>query len=74
MSSAFYIPSAWQTLTLSGGLYDQVVFNVSAQEGAFVVDNLLFAPVTVPEPSTLIVFALLGIGMSPSVSGRRRRK
>ena len=49
--------SAWTTLSMTGGIYDRVVFDVSDADNGFVVDNLEFN--IVPEPATLL---LLGVG------------
>ncbi len=57
----------WSSLSISGGLFDSIVFSVSNTDGHFVVDNLSIVKVTsVPEPASLAILALgvAGIGFS----------
>ncbi len=62
----------WSPLTLSGGQFDTVIFNIDAQSGAFVIDNLRFEAAAVPEPTTLAIWGTMsGLGL---IAARRRKR
>lgn len=62
----------WSTLTLAGGSFDKIVFDVSGTDGAFVVDNLsINQSAAVPEPAS---FAMWGLGAIGMMSARRKRQ
>ena len=53
--------NTWNSLTLAGGSYDKIIFDVSSTDGGFVVDNVAINAIPIPATVWLFYSALLGL-------------